>query len=82
MIIDNDTGSNSKDSFCSSKSKSTDNNETQDIEINPKINEKLKNNIPKIKKKKIITQKKKIIIIQKRKRILLYILNYQKAKKN
>ena len=51
MIIDNDTGSNSKDSFCSSKSKSTDNNETQDIEINPKINEKLKNNIPKIKEK-------------------------------
>ena len=49
MIMDNDTRSNLKDSFCSSKIKSRDNNEAQDIEINYKINEKLKNNIPKIK---------------------------------
>ena len=48
MILDDDSGNSSKDSFCTSD-KSTENNDTQDIEINnnhkkssPKIKEKNK----------------------------------------
>ena len=63
MILDDDSGSNSKDSFCTSD-KSTENNDTQDIEINYKINNK--KSTPKIKEKNNdATVKKNITLVFK-----------------
>ena len=60
MILDDDFGSNSKDSFCTSD-KSTENNDTQDIEINNKIEQK--KNTSKIKEKNNNTIVKKNITL-------------------